>query len=65
MKHTAPPQERYPNGDGIYTDLRLLTGAELDAQIQKYQVLAREHEQHADALAEYRNRVFDKSRHGR
>lgn len=65
MPHTARLQERYPNGDGIYTELRLLASADLDAQIQHYRALAREHDRHAEALIEYRNRVFDHSRHGR
>lgn len=58
-------QERYPNGAGIYTELRLLTSDDLEAQIQHHRSQARVHDQHAEALAKYRNRVFDKSRHGR
>ncbi|ALN64605.1 hypothetical protein GLA29479_3754 [Lysobacter antibioticus] len=65
MSHTPRLLERYPNGDGIYTELRLLSSADLDSQIQNYRALAREHDRHAEALIEYRNRVFDHSRHGR
>lgn len=65
MPHTALLLDRYPNVDGMYTELRLLTSADLDAQIQHHQSLARDHDRHAEALIEYRNRVFDRSRHGR
>ncbi|MEH6413854.1 hypothetical protein [Pseudomonas sp. CGJS7] len=58
-------QDRYPNGDGIFTPLRELSSAELDAQIQRLIALAQHHDEHAQALIEYRDHVFDRSRHGR
>ncbi|WP_408951582.1 hypothetical protein [Lysobacter sp. Hz 25] len=65
MKRNTFPQDRYPNRDGIYTDLRKLTGADLEVQIQQQLQLAQQHHEHAKALIAYRDRVVDKSRHGR
>jgi len=65
MPCAMPLQDRFPNREGVYTELRLLTSADLDAQIQHHQEQAREHGLHAEALVDYRNRVFDRSRHGR
>lgn len=65
MKRTSPLQERYPNRDGIYTELRKLTGADLEAQVRYYLQLAELNQAHAQALIAYRDRVVDKSRHGR
>lgn len=58
-------QDRYPNGDGIFTPLRELSSAELEAQIQRLIALAQHHDEHAQALIKYRDHVFDRSRHGR
>jgi len=65
MKRKPFPQDRYPNREGIYTELRKLTGADLEAQIQHLLRLALQHHEHAKALIDYRDRVVDKSRHGR
>ncbi|MGO1073393.1 hypothetical protein [Lysobacter sp. CA199] len=58
-------QDRYPNRDGIFTDLRSLSAADVDVQIRFHQALAVQHEEQVEALIDYRNRVFYKSRHGR
>lgn len=58
-------QDLYPNRSGIYTPLRKLTGAEIEDQIEACRRLAQHHFDHAEALIAYRDRVFDKSRHGR
>lgn len=65
MKRTSPLQDWYPNRDGIYTELRKLTGADLDAQVRYFLQLAEQNQTHAQALIAYRDRVVDKSRHGR
>ncbi|WP_394538783.1 hypothetical protein PRJ39_25035 [Lysobacter enzymogenes] len=65
MRRRVILQDRYPNRDGIYTKLRELTASDLDAQIRVLQELAVQHEEHVQALIAYRDRVFDKSRHGR
>ena len=65
MTRTSPLQDRYPNQHGIYIELRKLTGADLDAQVQHYQHQAELHQAHAQALIAYRERVVDQSRHGR
>ncbi|MGO1069607.1 hypothetical protein [Lysobacter sp. CA199] len=58
-------QDQYPNSSGIYTPLRKLTGTEIENQIDALRRLAQQHFDHAEALIAYRDRVFDKSRHGR
>ena len=65
MKRNPPLQDRYPNREGIFTELRKLSGADLEAQVRYYQLLAQQHQAHALALIAYRDRVVDKSRHGR
>ncbi|UZW61821.1 hypothetical protein [Lysobacter enzymogenes] len=45
--------------------MRDLSSAELEAQIQRLLALAQHHDEHAQALIEYRDHVFDRSRHGR
>jgi len=65
MPRDSRLQDRYPNGDGIFTPLRELSSAELDAQSQRLIALAQHHDEHAQALIEYRDHVFDRSRHGR
>ena len=34
MPTATPPQDQYPNGDGIYTPLRKLTRSEIEDQIE-------------------------------
>ncbi|KRB08054.1 hypothetical protein [Lysobacter sp. Root690] len=58
-------QDLYPNRNGIYTPLRKLTSAEIEDQIEACRRLAQRHLDHAEALVAYRDRGFDKSRHGR
>ncbi|MBT2748374.1 MULTISPECIES: hypothetical protein [unclassified Lysobacter] len=65
MTRQSPLQERYPNREGIYTELRKLSAADLHAQIQHLLQQAQQHHEHARALIDYRDRVVDQSRHGR
>lgn len=65
MKRNVPLQDRYPNQDGIYTDLRKLTGADLEAQVRYYLQRSEHHHVHAQALIAYRDRLLAKSRHDR
>lgn len=65
MKRNSPLQDRYPNRDGIFTELRKLSAADIEAQVRYLVQMADQHQAHAQALIAYRDRLVDKSRHGR
>lgn len=65
MKRNSPLQDRYPNRDGIFTELRKLSAADIEAQVRYLMQRADQHQLHAQALIAYRDRVFNKPRYGR
>ncbi|WP_408952055.1 hypothetical protein [Lysobacter sp. Hz 25] len=64
MKRTRL-QDRYPNREGIYTDLRKLGRSELEVQIQYLLRSAQQLHEHAKALMDYRDQMVEQSRQGR